>query len=350
MLPHQGQYTPDGRGHDAFARNNFAPAGSYPNVRPPQQRNYPPPPVPGGGRFASPVRYQQYQQHQAQMPPLHQQFQSPVRTPLHYQQQMHMAQQMQAQTMSPYRDVIRHSQATTSPALHPPQHQPAREPQPRVPRPKSADFLEYELQMQGQAQTEPADHGGGHHHGRRRHNHNVHQQRRPKSSIDSRMLSEEFWQKQNFDMNNSNYISHEMAFRQKPSNFQDNNLRRQLDRPEPPHWAQQSSAASQTDSNDEVSRYFPTPSPRKPVSQTPTMTYQNLPENAAVSRTKATATPNRLYERTYQQTEGDFKRSASARLHRSGRKSITDNSSGDNSLIDETSRKKEQVCGPSLQY
>ena len=118
----------------------------------------------------------------------------------------------------------------------------------------------------------------------------------------------------------------------------------------------------QLDSNDEVSRYFPTPSPRKPMEQQQqhvATQYQNLPENAAAAkqhwqqqqqqRRLETVTPNRLSEtnnglnHSDTGSMGEFRRTASARLHRNKKNYPADifNSSGDNSAED--SKKKEQV-------
>ncbi len=95
-------------------------------------------------------------------------------------------------------------------------------------------------------------------------------------------------------------------------------------------------------SNDEVSQYFPTPSPRKPYTPTP---YQNLAENGIAQQRPQqrleTVTPNRLGEHHYNHDSGEFKRSASARLHRNKRNNPDAfNQTGEG--MDDT-RKKEQV-------
>jgi hypothetical protein len=104
----------------------------------------------------------------------------------------------------------------------------------------------------------------------------------------------------------------------------------------PPHqYVMASQVESVADSSEEVSRYFPTPSPRKPShhhqqQQTPQpqTAYQNLPDNAVVRHMNngggkqrlVTVTPNRLSERDGGSRDdaatGEFRRSASARLHR----------------------------------
>lgn len=115
--------------------------------------------------------------------------------------------------------------------------------------------------------------------------------------------------------------------------------------------AHNSSAASQTDSNDEVSKYFQMPTPRKPAHTT----YQNLPENSFYQKQRLeTVTPNRFGDRikhnlghtsndnSSDMTSGEFQRSASARLHRSNRKQfqhLCNQQEGGN----DDSRKKEQV-------
>lgn len=192
---------------------------------------------------------------------------------------------------------------------------------PQVTRPHSADFLEYDPMMQHMPQT-PVQQVN------RPHGHRA-QPPRPKSSIEQRMLMD----KQTFEeiqvrsqSRASGAYDHSRNHPHAGPPVQD---RVKYYPPIPsPHDSQLDLAS------EEVSRYFPTPSPRKSIpsaamvqQNAPQIDYQNVPNRRqstgeyfqgkrAESVTPMVAAASGLID---EDQLGEFKRSSSARLHRNKR-------------------------------
>ncbi|XP_059080591.1 uncharacterized protein LOC131878582 isoform X2 [Tigriopus californicus] len=340
----QERRTPEAYGRSHFNMMNQNTSQNYedvfrnrntPGYPPPQGRNYPPPPVP---------------QQQAQLPPL--------------PQQPQLFQGYQYQHQVPHQPYHPQQPQPVTPQYQPhelPQQRQPREvqrqpgqPQQKVPRPHSADFLELDRNVvavptqssggnnlnttQYQSQTQTPHHYLGNH-VRRKQNP---QPPRPKSSVDPRMFDSS-WSTEHYAEQMRNHAStyatgtpqqtprsqSRASIHSKSHLMPDNHLQSQprtsQTRLYPPQTSHTSD--SQVDSSEEVSRYFPTPSPRKPVQGT--TTYQNLPDNSAIVTRQypqyqarlETVTPNRLSEQYHGSNgsdygTGEFRRSASARLHR----------------------------------
>ena len=232
----------------------------------------------------------------------------------HLQQQQPMYQQQQQQ-LAMHQSAVQLAQMRTGMGR-----------QQQMARPHSADFLEYDPKLTPQTPTP-----GRSHHAR---NHRA-QPPRPKSSIEQRMLMD----KQAFEETQmrsqsraSGMLEHGFVHPPEPSQ------RFKYYPPIPsPHDSQLDLAG------EEVSRYFPTPSPRKTVPQPPSQpppqhadfeNYQNVPfENHQNVPNRRQSTGQFMGKRAESVTPmvaaasgmidgedvGEFKRSSSARLHRNKR-------------------------------
>ena len=251
--------------------------------------------------------------------------------------------------------------------------------QPRHMRPHSADFLE--MHGMEDAQLPPQQQGinSGTPNRYARHRSGPKQQPpRPKSSIEQRPHFPQDW---NDDYNEK---MRRMSLRQEhhgpgesrsPSRQQQLNNMHQYGQPlqdplqmsqqlnpYPPMTPQQiahqygqqhqpSPHDSQADANEELQQYFPTPSPRKPFVPS---SYMNVPkpkqqqsrQNAMHNMRMGSMTPNRFTAAEMMaakrlqengEVEGEFRRSASARLHRNKR------SNPEMFQNDDDSKRKEQV-------
>jgi len=261
----------------------------------------------------------------------------------------------------------------------------------RAPRPKSADFLTAEAVLSSQAAPAPGGNGvrasgmtavSSKPASRRR---ATQQPQRPKSSIDSRMLSDEYWtelehkqQQQPLRARKESFVSEQISYynnqqqkgAQQGPTRQQPQQHRQQSQPQPhlpassghqqklypPPNLNSANDSSTLDSNDEVSQYFPTPTTRM-MGPPPRQPYLNLPENstAVLRQRPETATPGRLTRGGGGGGEressaggsdagssilgggGEFRRSASARLHRGRKGGVLDGVDGDDG------RRREQV-------